>query len=336
MVSHIIAARPNFIKANHVIKNLYKNGLENCIVHTNQHYDYEMSQIFFQELEIPKPDFNLGIRSGSHGEQTGNAIIAIEKNLKETNPNLVVVYGDVNSSLAAAIAASKLNIPVFHVESGCRSFDRTMPEEINRILIDNISSCLFCTEDSARDNLISEGFPNEMIKLVGNTAIDSLNNIINNHVIDEIPGKYYLATFHRPFNVDNEERLNKLLKRVNALKYPVVIPAHPRLKNKIKSKYKNIQFIKPLGYLDFISHIKSSEGVISDSGGIQCECAYLGVPLLTVRPSTEHILSLSYGNKLVSPEGIYDESFTKVKSDIPKMWDGNASKRIADIIKNLI
>ena len=210
--AHIVAARPNFIKAAPLIEELANEGFNNVIIHTNQHYDYKMSKIFFQELNIPEPNYHLGVKSGTHAQQTGNSLIEIEKVLLEENPKALIVYGDVNSTLAGALAAVKLHIPVFHVESGCRSFDKTMPEEVNRIMIDNISDLLFCTEQSAYDNLISEGFNKDKIKLVGNTAIDTLSKITLNKIINK---DYYLCTLHRPFNVDNKNILDKILTKLN-------------------------------------------------------------------------------------------------------------------------
>ncbi len=328
--AHIVAARPNFIKAAPLVKELSNKGYSNVIIHTNQHYDYKMSKIFFQELDIPEPNYHLGIKSGTHAQQTGNSLIEIEKVLLKEQPKALIVYGDVNSTLAGALAAVKLHIPIFHIESGCRSFDKKMPEEVNRILIDNISDLLFCTEQSACDNLVSEGFNQNKIKLVGNTAIDTLHRINLNKTINK---DYYLCTLHRPFNVDNKNTLHKILSKLNKLSKKVIIPAHPRLKNNIISTYNNIEFIEPLGYLDFISFLKHSKGVISDSGGIQCEASFLNVPLLTLRPTTEHLVTLKRGNTLVN----INQNFTFNPSkytDTPFIWDGNASKRIVNIIKN--
>ena len=329
---HVLAARPNFIKAAPLINEISKNGYKNIIVHTNQHYDYLMSKVFFGELNIPIPDFNLGIESGSHAEQTGNALIEIEKVLIKLNPQYLIVYGDVNSSLAGALAASKLNINIIHVESGCRSYDRTMPEEINRILIDNLSDLLFCTEESAYNNLIDKGFNSNSIFNVGNTAIDSLHNIkINDRVYNY---NYYLCTLHRPFNVDDKKKLNLILEKLNQFDKKVIIPTHPRLKKNIDKKYDNLMLIEPLGYVDFISALKFSCGVISDSGGVQCETAFMNKPMLTLRKSTEHLLTLSHGNKLVDIEELHFKSFDITKNKLsPKEWDGNASKRILKKIK---
>jgi len=329
-IIHIIAARPNFIKAAPVISELSVNGFTNTIIHTNQHYDYMMSKVFFKDLDIPEPDYHLGIKSGTHGEQTGNALIEIEKVLLKEAPDYVVVYGDVNSTLAGALAAAKLCIPVFHIESGCRSFDNTMPEETNRIVIDSLSALLFCTEASARTNLINSGTNSSIVKLVGNTAIDSLHKIKISKNITELD--YYLCTLHRPFNVDNKENLHVILSKLNNLDKLVIIPAHPRLKGNITNEYNNIKFIDPLGYLDFISYINNSKGVISDSGGIQCEATFLRIPLLTLRPTTEHLITLPIGNKLINVSELESSSFNKVKFNTPFEWDGNASKRVVEEI----
>lgn len=331
-IVHILAARPNFIKAAPVIDELANNGFTNIIIHTNQHYDYMMSQAFFQDLDIPEPDYHLGIKSGTHAQQTGNALIEIENVLMNNTPDYVVVYGDVNSTLAGALAAAKLCIPVFHIESGCRSFDRAMPEETNRILIDSLSDLLFCTEASACDNLLKTGTDPNKIRLVGNTAIDSLHNIKIHNNVPSID--YYLCTLHRPFNVDDVDNLNIILNKLNKLDKVVIIPTHPRLKNNIdiENEYNNIKFINPLGYLDFISYINHSKGVISDSGGIQCEATFLRIPLLTLRPTTEHLITLPIGNKLITVNQLESSSFNKVKFNTPFEWDGQASKRVVEEI----
>jgi UDP-N-acetylglucosamine 2-epimerase (non-hydrolysing) len=332
---HILAARPNFIKAAPVIKALDEANFYNIIIHTNQHYDYKLSEVFFQELEIPEPNYHLGIKSGSHGYQTGRSLIDIEDILSNISPKGVVVYGDVNSTLAGALAAAKLHIPIFHIESGCRSFDKKMPEEINRLIVDQISELLFCTEESAKNNLLNEAYDPKKIFVVGNTAIDSLQSVIN--IIKNKPNpynfRYYLATLHRPFNVDNFFILDEILTKLNNFPHPVIIPTHPRLKNNLKKEYPNLIFIEPLGYLDFLTYMFYSEGILSDSGGVQCEASVLKKPLLTIRPTTEHLLTLNYSNKLVSPEELDFSLFKSIEYDCPLEWDGNASKRIANIIK---
>lgn len=331
---HIIAARPNFIKAAPLIKALNNKGHSNVIVHTNQHYDFMMSQVFFQDLDIPEPDYHLGIGSGTHGSQIGKSLIEIEKVLIKENPKAVLIYGDVNSSLAGALAASKLNIPVYHIEAGCRSGDKTMAEEINRILIDHCSDFLFCIESNSLTLLQNEGINNGY--LVGNTAIDSLHSIQKtatkqSPVIDK---EFYLSTLHRPFNVDNPLILHQILTQLDKFDKPIILPTHPRLKKNLTQKYSNIHFIDPLGYIDFISHIHHSSGVISDSGGIQCEACFLKKPLLTLRPSTEHTSTLELGNKLVP--NIKDLSVDLFEKNLnhptPMIWDGKASERIVNII----
>ncbi len=331
---HILAARPNFIKSAPVIKALANKGCNNVIVHTNQHYDFMMSQVFFQDLDIPDPNYHLGIGSGTHGTQTGESIIEIEKILVEESPKAVLVYGDVNSSLAGALAAVKLNIPIYHIEAGCRSGDKTMAEEINRILIDHCSDLLFCIEPSSIALLQNEGINNG--ELVGNTAIDSLYTIkdIITKKTPIVDKEFYLSTFHRPFNVDNPITLNQILTQLNNFDKPILFPTHPRLKKNLIRNYPNIRFIDPLGYIDFITHIHYSSGVISDSGGIQCETCFLKKPLLTLRPSTEHTTTLKLGNKLVP--NIKDLSVDLFEKNLnhptPMIWDGKASERIVNII----
>jgi UDP-N-acetylglucosamine 2-epimerase len=331
---HVIAARPNFIKAAPLIKVLASKGSTNVIIHTNQHYDFMLSQVFFQDLNIPEPDYHLGIGSGTHGSQTGRSLIEIEKILIKENPEAVLIYGDVNSSLAGALAASKLNIPIHHIEAGCRSGDKTMPEEVNRILIDHCSDLLFCIEPNSLTLLENEGINNGY--LVGNTAIDSLHSIQTAITQQSSPvgTEFYLSTLHRPFNVDNPSVLNQILTQLNKFDKPVILPAHPRLKKNLTRSYSNIQFIPPLGYIDFISHIYHSSGVISDSGGIQCEACFLKRPLLTLRPSTEHTSTLELGNKLVpNIEDLSVELFeNNLSNPTPMIWDGKASERIANII----
>jgi len=331
---HIVAARPNFIKAAPVLEELSKVGIENILVHTNQHYDYKMSKIFFQELEIPEPDYHLGIKSGTHGVQTGTALIEIEKVLLQEKPDGIVVYGDVNSTLSGALAAAKLHIPVIHVEAGQRSGDKLMPEELNRIAVDHFSSKLYCVEPSAISYLEREGLTTG--KVVGNTAVDTLHKIIPTLKEKSIIGGYYIATLHRPFNVDNPDTLEVILDRLELFDRKVIIPAHPRLEQNIRKKYSNIQFIQPLGYIDFISYLYNSSGIVSDSGGVQCEASVLGIPLITLRPSTEHKLTLEYSNILVEDSSTLEPSQFKTdfSSELPWIWDGKASERIAQDIIN--
>jgi UDP-GlcNAc3NAcA epimerase len=333
-IVHILGARPNFIKAAPVIDKL-SNNFHNICVHTEQHYDYEMSSIFFQELNIPTPDYHLGVGSGTQGIQTGKAIIKIEEVLLDEKPDGVIIYGDVNSTLSAAIAASKLFIPIFHIESASRSYGEKIPEEVNRILVDNISTLLFCTEQSAYDNIKKESLPKGY--LVGNTAIDSLHKVMD-LIVDKKPpiNDYYLCTLHRPFNVDDDDKLNNILTRLNNFSKPVLFPAHPRVKDKISSNFKNIKVIKSVGYLDFISYIVNSKGVISDSGGVQCDCGFLKKPLLTLRPNikstTPHPMTLDLNNRIVDVDDLDESKFKKCDYSIPDVWDGKSSDRINKII----
>lgn len=336
---HIVAARPNFIKAAPLVDALNLAGFENIIVHTNQHYDYKMSQIFFQELDIPEPKYHLGVKSGTHAEQTGNALIEIERVLNIESPNAVVVYGDVNSTLSATLAAVKLLIPIIHIEAGQRSGDKTMPEEINRILTDHCSTMLMCAEPQALDYLKSENLQN--YELVGNTAVDCLHRIVpflkdKNSPID---GEYYVCTLHRPFNVDDPNKLHQILSKLNNFDKPVILPAHPRLKKNLNSTYNNIQFVDPMGYVDFVNHIKHSHGIISDSGGIQCEAAFWSKPIITLRPNTEHKTTLNMGNVLCpNIEELSVDKFPKLNTtnELPWWWDGNASKRVVEQIKKYV
>tara|TARA_R110000796_G_scaffold252463_1_gene386910 strand:- start:3426 stop:4451 length:1026 start_codon:yes stop_codon:yes gene_type:complete len=331
-VVHILAARPNFIKASPLIREFKNNGHENVIIHTNQHYDYKMSKIFFEQLNIPTPDIHLGIGSSTHAKQTADAMVSIETELMSLDADYVIVYGDVNSSMAGALAASKLNIPIVHIESGCRSYDNTMPEEINRKIIDTISTILICTERSAYDNLVNSGFDLDSIYIAGNTAIDSISDL-SIESIKDLDYNYYLATFHRPFNVDDPTILDSILSKFEDFSLPVIIPAHPRLRKNLSRDYKNIIFKEPVGYSEFISYIKGSRGVISDSGGVQCECGALSKPLLTLRPSTEHLITLNYGNKLINLDMLNEASFlSNISSQLPMEWDGNASKRAVKFI----
>lgn len=330
---HVLAARPNFIKAAPLIEEISNNGYNNVIIHTNQHYDFLMSNVFFGELNIPEPDYNLGVKSGTHAEQTANAMIEIERVLLGIKIDFLVVYGDVNSSLAAALVGSKLNIRILHIESGCRSFDKSMPEEINRIVIDNLSDLLFCTEESACNNLAKSSFSKSTFFNVGNTAIDTLTKLsLKNRVYDF---EYYLCTLHRPFNVDDPKKLGDIMEKLNGFDKKVIMPVHPRTKRSIKKSYTNIVFVEPLSYSDFISLMKYSSGAISDSGGVQCEAACLRIPMLTLRQSTEHILTLNYGNQLISLMDLHYSKFKLIDhSKLPEAWDGMASKRILKIVKS--
>lgn len=310
----IVGARPQFIKLAPLSKVLREEGFKETIVHTGQHYDDNMSDIFFKELEIPEPDYNLGIGSGSHGEQTGKMLIAIEEVLMKRKPDLVIVYGDTNSTLAGALASSKLHIKLAHVEAGLRSFNKMMPEEINRIVTDHLSDILFCPTETAVKNLEKEGIT-KGVYLVGDIMFDALmyfsriseekSKILENLKLN--PKEYYLLTIHRAENTDNYDRLKNILLAIAQFRRKVVFPIHPRTRSRIKEfnldKYldnENILLIDPVGYLDMISLEKNAFAIFTDSGGVQKEAFWLRVPCITLRDETEWIETVKYGwNTLV-------------------------------------
>lgn len=321
------------------------------ICHTGQHFDKKMSQVFFDELEMPVPDFNLGVGGGSHAEQTAKIMVAFEKILLLEKPDLVIVPGDVNSTLAAALVAIKLHIPVAHVESGLRSFDRTMPEEINRILADEIADMLFVNEQSGLDNLKHEGKAPRKIFFTGNVMIDSLVHYLpkidQSTILTEIgvnAKNYILATFHRPSNVDNDDNLKQIVTTISNLAqdYTIVFPIHPRTKKHLERLDllrllgSNIVILEPIGYLQFLHLTKNAALVITDSGGIQEETTFLGVQCLTVRNNTERPSTVDMGtNQLLGQDYILVEQKAREvlkgklkKGIIPPMWDGKAAERI--------
>jgi UDP-N-acetylglucosamine 2-epimerase (non-hydrolysing) len=352
----IAGARPNFMKIAPVARAFRKSNINYKIVHTGQHYDYNLSKVFFEDLSIPSPDFFLEVGSASHAVQTASVMVEFEKLCLEHNPNLVLVFGDVNSTIACALVASKLGIRVGHVEAGLRSLDREMPEEINRILTDHISDILFTTSELAVENLINEGISQEKIHFVGNVMIDTLvwqnNKISNSEITNKLhlnPGSYDVLTLHRPSNVDNKETLNNILQSFNCdLFKKVIFPIHPRTMNSIKKfnlenllENKNLVAIDPLGYNDFISLVSNSNMVWTDSGGIQEETSFLGVRCMTLRKNTERPETISLGtNILINPTKesiIASKKNTQipVKKSIP-LWDGKAGTRISNIIMALL
>lgn len=331
------------------------------LVHTGQHYDKNMSKVFFDELNLPKPNYYLGVGSDTHASQTAKIMVEFEKILLKETPDLVIVAGDVNSTIACALVAVKLNIKVAHIESGLRSFDRTMPEEINRILTDSISDYLFVTEKSGLENLKSGGVSHKKIFFVGNTMIDSVflfkdiadkSNILNRFNMNN--KEFVLVTLHRPSNVDDNSSFLQILNALNRIqkKIDIIFPVHPRTKKILKNlkgvqdliSSKKINFCEPLGYLDFLKLMKSAKVVLTDSGGIQEETTALKIPCLTLRENTERPVTIEIGtNRLVelSTEKIIDTVEESVmnenkQSDIPPLWDGCASGRIVEILsKNL-
>ena len=287
----ILGARPQFVKAK-LISDEIRKWYKETIIHTGQHYDENMSDVFFNELNIPKPNYNLGIGSGSHAQQTGQIMETLEKLLLLIKPDMVLVYGDTNSTLAGALTAAKLHIPIAHVEAGLRSFNRTMPEEINRIVTDHLSDLLFAPTGTAIGNLGIEGLSAKSF-ITGDIMYDCIKYYSRN--IEETDNNYYLATVHRPSNTDNEENFKQILRALNSLNKKVIFPAHPRIKHLIKGFWSNIQFTEPASYLSMIKLLKNSYKVITDSGGLQKEAYILNKQCITLREDTEWIETL-HGN----------------------------------------
>jgi len=301
----VVGARPNFMKMAPIHKafkkviNSHSSLVTHLICHTGQHYDEKMSKVFFDDLELPKPDFYLGVGSGSHAEQTAKVMIEFEKVLMQEKPDLIIVYGDVNSTVACSLVAAKIGVKIAHVESGLRSFDRTMPEEINRIVTDHLSDYLFVTEKSGIENLKREGISEDKIFFVGNTMIDSLVHYLPKAEKSDVlktynlqPTNYILITLHRPSNVDDIENLKQIINLLNKLaeKRKIIFPVHPRTKSMLAylnlNLSLNLMLTDPIGYIDFLALMKNSELVITDSEGIQEETTYLGVQCITVRDNT--------------------------------------------------
>ena len=358
-ILNIVGARPNLVKIAPLLREMRRHPeIEPILVHTGQHYDEKLSDVFFRQMGIPEPDVNLEVGSGSHAWQTAEILRKIEPILIERKPDCVLVVGDVNSTVAASLAAAKLGIPVVHVEAGLRSFDRTMPEEINRIVTDALSDYLFVTEEDAIENLIREGKHRERIYLVGNVMIDALKQFLpvaqKSKIAEELglasangaqSQPYALLTLHRPSNVDSPETLAALLEAIAEIanKIPVIFPVHPRTKERLSAAEKSlegIRFVPPLGYLDFLSLMSRARLVLTDSGGIQEETTALGVPCLTLRENTERPVTVTEGTnelvgqdpkKIVAAANKILKGETK-KGQIPRYWDGKASERIIEIL----
>lgn len=355
-ILHVVGARPNFMKAAPVHSALAEHeGVSQLLVHTGQHYDDIMSEIFFKELELPEPDLNLGVGSASHASQTAEAMVRFEQVVRLHGPDLVVVYGDVNSTLAAALVCSKLGISVAHVEAGLRSFDKTMPEEVNRVLTDHISDLLFTPSVDGNENLAREGVPREKVHLAGNVMIDTLLRLFPkalqrwDETLSEAwgPAGYALVTLHRPSNVDDPERLQELMETLDELSRDirVVFPIHPRTRKRIQElsfepKGTNLHLTDPFGYLDFLALQRHADVVITDSGGIQAETTFMGVPCVTARSNTEWPVTTSMGtNTLVGRDTHALKKAVRaaiqglpVPAAIPPLWDGLAGKRIASVL----
>ncbi|WP_236551651.1 non-hydrolyzing UDP-N-acetylglucosamine 2-epimerase [Aeromicrobium sp. 9AM] len=350
-VVHVTGARPNFPKAAPVIRALSDRGIRQVLVHTGQHYDREMSQVFFEQLGLPEPDVNLGVGSGSHASQTAKVMVALEDMFLTDRPDLVVVYGDVNSTLAASLVAAKLDIQVAHVEAGLRSFDRTMPEEVNRIVTDSLAQLLFTTSADANVHLGTEGVAADKIHFVGNPMIDTL--LANLELFDAeaarqdlgLTGPYVVATLHRPSNVDDADRATEIVAALHKIAdhASVVIPLHPRGRAALERAglmdHAGVKVIEPLGYVEFIGLLRGGAAVITDSGGVQEETTVLGIPCLTLRPNTERPITISHGtNQLVDLDTLVPRTIEALgprearHQVVPPLWDGHAGPRIAAVI----
>jgi len=356
-ILHVVGARPNFMKAAPVLRALAAlSNVRQTLVHTGQHYDGAMSDVFFQQLEMPQPDVNLGVGSGTHAEQTAGVMLALEPILLERKSDLVLVYGDVNSTAAAALVCSKLGFRLGHVEAGLRSRDRTMPEEINRVITDQLSDLLFTPSVDGDENLKREGVDPTKINLVGNVMIDTLVRLLpcaEKHFPAGIPSSYALVTLHRPSNVDDLPWLTSLIATLSDLSQElrVVFPVHPRTRQRldelgpISPRNERLLLLQPLPYLEFLALQRHAAMVITDSGGIQEETTFLGVPCLTVRENTERPITITLGtNQLVGKNlerlrlaagKIIDNISTSQKGRATQAlphWDGHAAERIASII----
>src|SRR5262245_546945 len=353
-IVNIVGARPNFVKIAPLIRAMARRPeFVPTLVHTGQHYDQAMSEQFFQDLDICPPDFNLEVGSGSHAVQTAQVMQRLDPILEALRPDLLLVVGDVNSTLAASITELKRVIPVAHVEAGLRSFDRSMPEEINRIVTDAVADFLFVTEESGRANLMKEGVDPARIYFVGNVMIDALQSSRARwesspilHTLGVEPGSAYaVLTLHRPSNVDDAHTLANFLEAFETLArhIPIVFPVHPRVKQQlVRHGYggKGIVYIDPLGYLDFVALVSRARLVLTDSGGLQEEATVLGIPCLTLRDTTERPVTVTHGtNRIIgsNPARTLDESLKTLQhpprpNGAPPYWDGRAAERIIEIL----
>ncbi|PYO40587.1 MAG: UDP-N-acetylglucosamine 2-epimerase (non-hydrolyzing) [Gemmatimonadetes bacterium] len=354
-VLSVVGARPNFMKLAPVDRALVKRGVEHVIIHTGQHYDPGMSDAFFEELWIPAPDHHLGVGSGSHAQQTAAVMQRLEPFLLDVRPDLVLVYGDVNSTVAAALVAAKLEMRVGHVEAGLRSGDWTMPEEINRVVTDRLSDLLFLPSRDAADNLGAEGVPADRMHFVGNVMIDTLCWALPQALTLDAAARhgvagrpYAVVTLHRPSNVDDGTVLQELLDALGrlAVKVPVLFPVHPRTRDRIaelgrrRGAGRGLELLEPLGYLEMLNLVAGAALVVTDSGGLQEETSFLGVPCVTVRPNTERPITCTHGtNRLVLPRG--DSVLAGAERALGRRsparpvierWDGKAAERIVAVV----
>jgi UDP-N-acetylglucosamine 2-epimerase (non-hydrolysing) len=356
-ILHVVGARPNFMKASPVLRALAAHaGVRQTLVHTGQHYGANMSDVFFEQLDMPRPDVNLEVGSGSHSRQTAEVMTRFEPVVREHRPDLVLVYGDVNSTVAAALVCAKLLVPVGHVEAGLRSRDRTMPEEINRLVTDQLADLLFTPSKDGDENLLREGIAPEKIHRVGNVMIDSLVRLLPVATerwpalradLDVGENSYALVTLHRPSNVDDAESLGRIMDALHdiAEQLPVIFPVHPRTRQRLKSSPRSesdsrLRLIEPIGYVDFLALQRHSAVVITDSGGMQEETTFLSVPCLTLRENTERPITVEQGSNvligrdldLLRIETARILNGGRRRGQVPPLWDGKASERIAAVI----
>jgi UDP-N-acetylglucosamine 2-epimerase (non-hydrolysing) len=353
-VLHVVGARPNFMKVAPVHAAFRRrNGVRQTLVHTGQHYDANLSDIFFEQLQIPRPDVSLEVGSGSHAVQTAEVMIRFEQTILEKKPDLVLVYGDVNSTVAATLVCAKLGTRIAHVEAGLRSFDRTMPEEINRLVTDQLADLLLIPSEEATANLLREGIAADKIHFVGNVMIDTLRTLLPQARMPEIPGlgeAFALVTLHRPSNVDEPATLKRILATLSDIsqKLQIVFPVHPRTKSRIENLgygfdgSDRVFAIPPTGYLECLALQQRATVVVTDSGGLQEETTALGIPCLTVRENTERPVTVTHGtNTLIGTDmNLLKREVDRILAGngkggrIPPLWDGSASERIADLVLN--
>jgi len=354
----VVGARPNFMKIAPIMRSFNRpdSGVSTCLVHTGQHYDQAMKQSFFDQLDIPEPDIDLGVGGGTHAVQTADIMTRFEPVLIERKPDFVLVVGDVNSTIACALVASKMGIKVVHVEAGLRSYDRSMPEEVNRVLTDQLSDLLFTTEESAAENLKKEAIDISRVYFVGNVMIDTLRHNLDraipaaNTLAGRLDGEHYgVVTFHRPSNVDSFDALKNIVETLVKIsaELPLVFPVHPRTESSLKKSGlwhtlldANILLLEPLGYLELLGLMKSAKVVLTDSGGLQEETTALGIPCITIRESTERPITITEGTnvlvgtcskRILSAFAEVMDHGGKVGS-VPKYWDGNSADRILETI----
>ncbi|NLW19679.1 MAG: UDP-N-acetylglucosamine 2-epimerase (non-hydrolyzing) [Candidatus Cloacimonetes bacterium] len=348
-IAQIVGARPQFVKLA-PLSHLVRSRHSEVIIHSGQHYDIQMNDVFFRDMQIPHPDHDLRIGSGGQGVQTGEILAALEPILMEENPDWVVIYGDTNTTLAGALAASKLGLKTAHVEAGLRSFNRSMPEEINRVVADHVSDLLLCPTAVAMENLRREGLA-EKSRLVGDIMTDALKLGLeiaqgSSDALEELalrPGSYFLLTLHRPYNVDDPQTLELILKGLDGLGKTVVFPVHPRTRNVLAElrieDFKNIRFVEPLSYLDFLGLMGSAQMVLTDSGGIQKEAYILGKPCVTLRSETEWVETLESGWNLLLP--VDSDGFPNAIIDFkpqgtrPELFGNDVAARILEILENV-